>query len=130
MGRYIFIAILYIVFPVTAITCEIEFDGGQFLQESHESGIRPKSTCYVVDMNNNNFYAYPNKPCTLIFSDDSWLKNEWSFNRIEGVGTFSTQKSDVGMTISIDAKGGFRLNRIILNSDLVSCDEVSISGVL
>ena len=128
--RYFFIAVLCIAFPINAISCETEFDGGQFLEESHNSGIRPESTCYVVDLNENTFFSYPDKSCKLIFSNDSWLKNEWSFNRIQGGGTFTSQKSEEGIVITIDAAGGFRLNSIILSSDSVSCDGVIISEVL
>jgi len=128
--RNIFILVFGLIFPIYGISCDIEFSGTQFLNASHGRGIRPESTCLVTDISKNRFFAFPDRSCKLFFANASWLNEGWSFKRIQGGGTFISQRSNEGITVLIDAAGGFRLNSIMLSSSAANCDKVTLDKVL
>jgi hypothetical protein len=57
-----------LIYPLYANTCELEFNGSQFLEVSYSKGLSPGSTCYETNISKNLFFAFPDKPCELTFS--------------------------------------------------------------
>ncbi|ABM04681.1 hypothetical protein Ping_2979 [Psychromonas ingrahamii 37] len=119
-----------LIYPLYANTCDLEFDGSEFLEASYSKGISPGSTCYEINISKNLFFAFPDKPCELTFARSGWLNDGWDFKGIQGSGTFSTKISDTDFIVIIDATGGFRLNSIMLHSDADNCENTTLETVL
>lgn len=129
-GKYLVVLLFLLIMPVSAISCELTFDGSQFLRSSYSKGISPETNCHVADVNGNRFYSLPNKSCKVTFSTSSWLNKDWAFKSIQGMGTFSVQRSSSGINIIIKKKGGFRLTKVTLQSQTVSCKNTTVEAVL
>lgn len=119
-----------LIYPLYAISCDLEFDGSQFLEASYRKGLSPGSTCYETNISENLFFALPDKPCELTFPRSGWLNDGWDLKGIQGGGTFSIKMSDSDLTVIIDAAGGFRLNSIMLHSDANNCENATLATVL
>lgn len=128
--EYLVILLLVLIFMPNAISCELDFDGSQFLKESYSKGASPTSTCFETNVNENKFYAFPDKICELIFTKSGWLDDDWRFEGIQGGGTFNVKKYRGGITVELEASGGFRLNSITLHSDTADCDKTTLDMVL
>lgn len=122
--------LLFLMIPVSSTSCELTFDGDQFLKSSYSKGISPENNCYVANINENRFYSLPSESCTVNFSTSSWLDKEWSFKSIQGTGTFSVQKSSSGINVIIKEEGGFRLKNVTLQSKIANCENITVEDVL
>lgn len=122
--------LLGLMSPLYALSCDLEFDGHQFLEASYSKGISPGSTCYETNISENLFFAFPDKPCELTFPQSGWLNDGWDFKGIQGDGTFSIKMSETHLTVIIDAAGGFRLNSVMLHSDADNCENATLATVL
>jgi hypothetical protein len=102
--------------PPETRACSRNLDGSTFLTVSHKHGIGATSTCVLADLPANNFFAPPDKACTVEFASRTWLSEGWRFARLTGVGAFSVTSSADALVVTIEAKGGFKLQEIAVAS--------------
>lgn len=125
------ISVLFVsTFSVNSFSCDIDFDGSLFLKESYSKGASPQSTCHTANAIENKFYAFPDKTCDVIFNNNGWLTQGWSFKGIQGGGTFKVHKTASSITIVLQAAGGFKLKKVTLHSNKDNCDHITLAKVL
>lgn len=128
--KYIHVLLFLLIVPVSGVACELTLDGSQFLRTSYAKGVSPDTNCHVANINENKFYSLPNKPCKVTFSTSSWLNEDWGFKSIQGMGTFTVQGAGADIKIIIKKKGGFRLTKVTLQSQTISCENTTVENVL
>lgn len=128
--NYKFAVLIMLFSPLPGISCELKFDGSEFLRSSYAKGISPITNCLEANFNDNKFYSLPNKSCEVTFSKSSWLNQEWNFKSIQGSGTFSVQMDGDDLKVIIRKQGGFHLNSVTLQSQTVSCNNITVDAVL
>lgn len=120
--------------PKTGTTCNITFDGSEFLSFAAQRGIEvmEASACYQVSLSNNAFYAHPDSVCELRFPNSDWLVDGARFHKIQGNGNFSTSITPAGLSIKIKKESGFFMDKVVVRISDANppCDAIEIGDVL
>lgn len=114
--------------------CQVEFVGSSFLSGAHARGIAPASDCLMIDLPANQFFAPPERACSINFGVQTWLVPGWRFVGLEGSGTFASSLTQSGLEVKVEAGGGFLLKSVrLVAAELMEpkqCDSIKVPAVL
>ena len=129
----VFLVLLLSSLPALADTgaCTKSFDGPAFLKAAaaHGLALHSPERCLTTEMQNNTFFAPPDKDCKLIMPNANWLGDGFSFRTIQASGRFEAESKPDGIHITVLAAGGMKFNSVAVAASDPSCGAMSLEDV-